>query len=308
MFVPSNSPIINHKIQIMETKEKKQTITVTTTVNAPADKVWHMWTDPQQVTRWNNASDDWHTPYAENDLRTGGKFMSRMAARDGSAEFDFGGTYDRVETNKLIEYTMSDGRRVKVTFESSGDSTTVTETFDPEDTNSIEMQRSGWQAIMDNFKKYAENPATEKKLQFETVIDAPQEKVYNTMIAPATYNEWTREFNASSHFEGSWEKGSRILFIGEENGKKGGMVSRIKDNIPNKFISIEHLGILDGDKEVMDGEEVRKWSGALENYTFVKAGNKTKVVVEMDSNEEMKSYFEKTWPKALKKLKEICEK
>ena len=185
--------------------------------------------------------------------------------------------------------------------------TNVTEVFDAETQNTIELQKNGWQAILDNFKNYVENPAITEKLHFETNINAPVEKVYSTMIDRKTYSEWTKEFNGSSHFEGSWEKGSKIRFIGEEDGKVGGMVSRIKENIPNKFISIEHLGVLDGDKEIMDGEEVKKWSGALENYTFVRNGKSTKLVVDMDSNEDMKSYFEDKWPKALKKLKSICE-
>jgi uncharacterized protein YndB with AHSA1/START domain len=291
----------------METKEKKQTITVNATVNAPVDKVWNMWSEPQHITKWNNASEDWHTPHAENDLRTGGKFSSRMEARDGSMGFDFGGTYDKVEKHKLIEYTMGDGRQVKVTFEETGGKTNVTEAFDAETQNSIELQRTGWQSILDNFKKYVEKPDAFAKLHFETQINAPVEKVYKTMIDKKTYSDWTKEFNGSSRYEGSWEKGSRIRFIGEEDGKVGGMVSKIKENIPNKFISIEHLGILDGDKEIMDSEEVKKWSGALENYTFVQNGKNTRLVVEMDSNEEMRSYFETTWPKALKKLKTICE-
>lgn len=131
-------------------------ITIETTVNAPIEKVWAYWSTPQHIMNWNSASPDWHTPRATNDLRTGGSFTSRMEARDGSFGFDFGGTYDLVETNKTIAYTMGDGRKVKVTFEATGNQTKVTETFDPESQNPIEMQRAGWQAILDNFKKYTE--------------------------------------------------------------------------------------------------------------------------------------------------------
>ena len=128
------------------------------------------------------------------------------------------------------------------------------------------------------------------------------------MIGEDTYSEWTSAFNPSSRYRGSWEKGSKIVFIGEDkDGNKGGMVSRIRENIPNSYISIEHLGILEGDREVLTGEKVEKWAGALENYTFTEQNGKTLVKVEMDSNEEYKAYFEETWPKALTKLKEICE-
>jgi uncharacterized protein YndB with AHSA1/START domain len=133
-----------------------QPITVQTTVNAPVSKVWDSWTAPKHITKWCQASDDWHAPKAENDLRAGGKFSTTMAAKDGSASFDFGGTYSTVKTNSLIEYAIEDGRKVKIVFESLGDKTRVTETFEPENTNSIELQRGGWQAILDNFKKYTE--------------------------------------------------------------------------------------------------------------------------------------------------------
>lgn len=139
----------------METLEKT-IITVENTINAPIDKVWECWTKPEHITQWNNASDDWHTPHAENDLRTGGKFVSRMEAKDGSMGFDFGGIYDSVITNQYIGYTMDDSRKVKITFTANGDKTKVTESFEAENTNSIELQQGGWQAILDNFKKYAE--------------------------------------------------------------------------------------------------------------------------------------------------------
>src|SRR5688572_30055023 len=137
-------------------KTEKTSITVQTTVEAPVEKVWNSWTKPEHITQWNNASDDWHTPKASNDLRVGGKFSATMAARDGSASFDFEGVYSNVKNNQLIEYAMSDGRTVKVVFEGTGSKTRVTETFDAENENPIEMQRGGWQAILDNFKKYTE--------------------------------------------------------------------------------------------------------------------------------------------------------
>jgi uncharacterized protein YndB with AHSA1/START domain len=139
----------------METAAKT-IITVETTVKAPAEKVWKYWTGPEHITKWNNASDDWHTPSAKNDLRAGGRFSSRMEAKDGSFGFDFGGVYDEVKTNQLIVYTLDDGRKVKIIFTSLGNETKVTETFESEGTHSIEMQKDGWQAIVNNFKKYTE--------------------------------------------------------------------------------------------------------------------------------------------------------
>ncbi len=140
----------------METTEKKA-VTVEAVVKAPVEKVWTSWSDPKQITRWATASDDWHAPYAENDLRKDGKFKTTMAAKDGSVSFDFEGIYTNVQPHKLIEYTIADGRKVKVTFSGNGNETKVTETFETETTNPVELQRGGWQAILDNFKKHAES-------------------------------------------------------------------------------------------------------------------------------------------------------
>lgn len=137
--------------------QEKTVITVENIINAPIGKVWECWTKPGHITKWNNASDDWHTPHAENDLRAGGSFVSRMEAKDGSMGFDFGGVYDAVIPNEYIEYTIGDGRKVKVTFSAQGDSTSVVESFEAENMNSVELQRGGWQAILNNFKKYVEN-------------------------------------------------------------------------------------------------------------------------------------------------------
>jgi uncharacterized protein YndB with AHSA1/START domain len=139
----------------METQDKT-IITVENTINAPVEKVWEYWSKPEHITKWSNASDDWHTPRAENDLRAGGSFSSRMEAKDGSMGFDFGGVYDEVREHAYIEYTLGDSRKVKITFSSNRDTTHVTESFEAEGTNPIEMQRGGWQAILDNFKKYTE--------------------------------------------------------------------------------------------------------------------------------------------------------
>lgn len=131
-------------------------ITVQTTISSKVEKVWDFWTKPEHIVKWNFASNDWHCPAAENDLRTGGKFKSTMASKDGKMSFDFEGIYDEVIECKRIAYSLADERKVIVVFEELGDKTKVTETFDPENENSEELQRSGWQSIMDNFKSYVE--------------------------------------------------------------------------------------------------------------------------------------------------------
>ena len=150
-----------------------------------------------------------------------------------------------------------------------------------------------------------------KKIQFKKDIHASAEKVYNTMLGIGnieTYEQWTAEFNPTSTYEGSWEKGSKMYFVGtDENGKRGGMISEIADNIPFRFVSIRHYGMLDGENEITKGPEVEKWAGGLENYSFEENQGVTTVTVEVDALEDYLDFFMSTYPKALDKLKEIAE-
>jgi uncharacterized protein YndB with AHSA1/START domain len=132
-------------------------ITVETMISADAQKVWDYYTNPEHITKWNFASDDWHCPKAENDLRVGGKLLSRMEAKDGGFGFDLEAVYDEVVEHKKISYTMLDSRQATTDFNNSGNKTKVTIVFDAETQNSVDLQRTGWQAILDNFKKYVES-------------------------------------------------------------------------------------------------------------------------------------------------------
>lgn len=138
------------------TTENKPTITIQATVNVPVEKVWTLWNTPEHIMQWNSASPDWHTPKAELDLRPGGKFSSRMEAKDGSFGFDFWGIFDEVKENELLSYTLGDNRKVSIQFNGDGNSTSIVETFEAENQNSLELQQQGWQSILNNFKKYAE--------------------------------------------------------------------------------------------------------------------------------------------------------
>ncbi|MCC7522900.1 SRPBCC family protein [Candidatus Uhrbacteria bacterium] len=131
-------------------------ITVQTIVHVPVEKAWEFWTKPEHIVHWNFASADWESPSAENDLQEGGRFKYRMSAKDGSASFDFEGAYVSIQDKTFISYTMDDGRKVSVSFEPHEHGTKITESFDPENENPEEMQRSGWQAILDQFKAYCE--------------------------------------------------------------------------------------------------------------------------------------------------------
>lgn len=149
-----------------------------------------------------------------------------------------------------------------------------------------------------------------KKLHFSTKINAPAEKVWHAMLDEATYREWTKAFGSDGYFKGNWEKGSKILFVGPdpETGKEGGMVSRIAENRPSEFISIEHIGIMKDGVEDTTSEEAGKWTPAFENYTFKEENGVTEVLVDTDTADEMADEFEKMWPEGLAKLKEIAER
>lgn len=151
-----------------------------------------------------------------------------------------------------------------------------------------------------------------KTIKFNMSIQAPAKKVYDVMLGisnKSTYEQWTALFNPTSTYEGSWNKGSKMLFIGiDEKGEKGGMVSEIAEIIPNRFVSIRHYGLLQANKEITDGPEVEKWANAFENYTFEENNDVTKVTVDLDTSEDFIDYMNETYPKALSKLKEMCEK
>ncbi|MDX2174200.1 MAG: SRPBCC domain-containing protein [Bacteroidota bacterium] len=134
----------------------KTIITIKAIVNSQISKVWDFWTSPVHIIKWNHASDDWHTTTATNDLKVGGKFSSRMEAKDGSLGFDFWGVYDEVVTNKKIAYTLSDERKVGVTFTEKDNGVEIISMFEAENENPVEMQKEGWQMILNNFKKYTE--------------------------------------------------------------------------------------------------------------------------------------------------------
>lgn len=132
-------------------------IIVINTINADTKKVWEFWNQPEHITKWNFASEDWHCPKATNDLRSGGKLCYRMVAKDGSFGFDFEGVYNEVIPQEKIRYVLDDGRTVTTTFEALNKKTKVYTSFDADTENSLEKQRTGWQAILDNFKRYVES-------------------------------------------------------------------------------------------------------------------------------------------------------
>ena len=148
-----------------------------------------------------------------------------------------------------------------------------------------------------------------EKLHFNINIDAPATAVFDAVTDKTKFEQWTAEFNPTSTFEGGWQKGDKILFIGvNKEGKKEGMVSKIRENIPGKQISIQHLGFVDGDNEITEGPEIDKWANAMEEYFLEEKDGKTEFKVAIDITEDFKDYMSNAWPRALKKLKEVAEK
>lgn len=230
-----------------------------------------------------------------------------MEAKDGSQGFDFGGKYDEVIPYKLIRYTLGDGRETTITFESRPDGTYVEERFDAEGEFPAEMQQQGWQASLDNFKKYTELQSCFTLLHFNILIKTPVNTVYSAMLEKFT--EWTAVFSANSYYTGSWDKGAAIRFLTKDAyGSLVGILSQIKEHLPEKLVSIEHIGVVEGGEELTEGPAAEVWKGALENYSFKETEQGTHVTVTQDTTESYVDYFNKTYPEALAKLKEICER
>lgn len=185
------------------------------------------------------------------------------------------------------------------TLAACNENKTATEQTDTKPTDSLNVENQ-------------QTSNTMKKLKYTIDIKASAEKVYNTMLGLnniKNYEEWTAAFNPTSTYEGNWQKGSKMLFIGTgEDGKRGGMVSEIEENIPNKFVSIRHYGLVQEDKEITTGPEVESWAGSHENYSYEENNGITTVTVEVDVAKDFIDYYNTTCPKALEKLKEMCER
>lgn len=286
------------------TTTEKQTITIQASINAPVEKVWQLWTEPRHITQWSSPSPEWHTPRAESDFRKGGKFVSRMEAVDGSMGFDFGGEFDEIKTHELIGYTIGDGRKVVTTFESNGDTTEVTQTFEPESENSLEMQRGGWQAILDSFKRYAEYANIYVPQYFSRVINAPKKKVWDIMLNEETYKVWSGAAWPESFYEGVWKEGELLGFF---NPERSGTKVKLLKHRPYEFTLAEHVAVYDKGVEDTQSAVAKSWVGSRETYTFTEKDGKTTLDVVLYMTPEWQKIFATDWPKAIDKLKELCE-
>jgi len=278
-------------------------ITIEAIVNAGIERVWDAYNNPIAITKWNQASSDWHCPSAENDLRVGGKLKSRMEAKDGSFGFDFEGVYDEVDTHKIIAYTMGDGRKATTTFEPVENGTKVTTCFDAETQNAVELQQAGWQSILNSFKQYVER---RKELHFSIVINAGKQKVWETMLQHDTYKLWTAVAWPGSRYEGEWKQGTEIKFMGEQDD---GTLALIELCQPHDYLLARHIAIINANGSLDTLSEMAKeWTGAKEAYQFSEQNGVTTLKVTIETIEKWAGMFEEGWPKAVEKLKELCEK
>ncbi|MBS9525816.1 SRPBCC domain-containing protein [Litoribacter alkaliphilus] len=288
--------------------EKLALVKLTVSIKAPLSQVWGSWTSAEHIVNWNFASEDWHCPKAKLELRSGGEFSYHMAAKDGSQAFDFKGEFEEVVPMQMIKFHLDDGRKVQVHFKQMKDHVEIVEEFEAESSHSIEMQRQGWQAILENFKVYTESLSKLHRLHFDVQIEAPAQAVYEIMLAPDTYREWTAAFHPGSYYKGKWEVGETLYFIGPDaEGRESGMVAKVTKAKPGEIVGVEMLGMLDKGVEVTEGPEIETWKGAVEEYRFEERDSATTVRVTVDTIGEYKAYFEETWPKALQILKTICE-
>ncbi len=288
----------------MNTSESKITVSVRIPVDLPT--VWRLWNDVHAIRQWYHASEDWHTPRATHDLEQGKSFSYRMEAKDGTEGFDMQGKFISVIPQKFISYVMEDGRLVEISFKEQDNETVIEERLDPENINSEDLQRTGWQRILNNFSTYVLKQQELVPFQFQKFISAEPMAVYDVMIHPTKYTQWTAPFCPGSYFEGSWEKGAHIKFVGpEKDGQAGGMLGHILENTPGKFISIKYDGSFEGDKEKPFISET--WKDATENYIFERTDGGTNLKVDLQAPLEYADFFNTSWPQALQRLKVLIE-
>lgn len=222
-ILPEPNDRIKQKYSEKYIRTMRQTkITIEAVISADTKTVWDFWTKPEHITNWNVASDDWQCPWAENDLRSGGKYSARMEAKDGSFGFDFEAVYDEVIDQKEITYTMSDGRQATTTFENLDGKTKVKTTFDVEEENPVEIQKDGWQAILDNFKKYVESSKT-PDLRIVRHFNVAPDVVFDAFTEPESMRIWWTDdtiFDINLHVGGHWtisrkEDGIEYVMTGE---------------------------------------------------------------------------------------------
>lgn len=281
-------------------------ITISTTINAPIANVFNSYLNPQDNLRWNTAGYGWTNDYAKIDAIAGGEFHIGYKSPDEKNDFDFNGKYIEIVKDKLIKSELGDGRKVEVNFEAEDEKTHVTIIFDAEEENSLDLQKQGWSAILENFKKFVERKSNPKNASItkNIVIQATKEKVWKMLLEDKPYRQWTSSFTEGSYYEGEMKYDGKIMFLSPSGT---GISSKIVVFIPNFQISFEHLGGVKDGIEDFKSSEFEGWKYARETYTLNGVDGKVnlQIYVEVTKNEEQ--MMSDLWDKALAELKKMCE-
>ena len=262
-------PKNNQDIKLKKKLKMKNPITVETTINLAPEKVWKLWTTPADIIQWNNPSEDWHTLRVENDLRDGGEFLFRMEAKDGSEGFDFCGKYDKVITDELIEYALTDGRKTRIQFIANGDATVIIETFEPEAKTPVDIQRDFCQGVLNTFKNYAETESRKKSLTSKVSIEIKRTTNELIRLISATNEE---QFNGIP-FEGSW----CVAQVGDHLLKSYGLVEALNraaektERLPDKEIEKVKKVFLDFEAKYKSAENILPTNEPIEKERLLKA-------------------------------------
>ncbi len=273
-------------------------ITIQTIVSADKKKVWDYYTEPKHIVNWNFASDNWCCPGAENDLRIGGKYKARMEAKDKSVGFDFEAVYNEIVEGEKFTYTMEDGREVNGSFEDLDGKTKVTIIFDAEKENSEEMQKDGWQSILNQFKSYVEKQQKEIIAKASVNVDASPSQVWEAL----TNSERVKQYMFGAEVISTWKEGTPIKWKGEWKGKTFEDKGKILKIESEQLLKYTHFSPLTGKED------------KTENYHTVTIrlnaeDNQTNITLTQEGNgtEQEKEHSEKNWQMMLENLKKIVE-
>ena len=278
-------------------------ISISVTIKSDIHTVWKSFTETKHIVNWYFASPDWHAPTAEHDFNNGGKFSIRMEAWDESFGFDYTGTYDKIVDFKEVVYTLDDGRKVDTSFMQTGDEIVVSQDFQADEGIDVEMQRMGWQGILNQLKKYVESKTV--VFEVEADINASADTVWDCLTKNEIYKKWSKAFSPNSEFKGDWDKGKHIDYI---DIGKGGTRALVEGVELNKFIQQRHIATITAENEIdTKSDSAKHWIGTIENYTLKDIGGAIRFTVHIECHEQFREFIESSWNTAILDFKRVCE-
>lgn len=272
-------------------------ITIGVQIEKQVDIVWSYWTKAAHIKHWYFASEDWWVPWVEQQFEVGHKFIYRMASKDGKMGFDFTGRYTDIKANESITYVLEDDREVITTFEVIDDTVYLKQVFETEDDSSAEMQKQGWQAILNQFKGYTESDWIRFTLQKH--METTPEVVYHYLTDNDKYMSWAHVFSDDSKFYGDWVEGGEITFV---DHRESGTVALVENIIPNELIHMKHIKLLKGDSLDETSDEALIWIGTLERYELHKSEDGVLVDVMIECHESYVGFIRDSWIEALNEI------